>query len=336
MSLKLFELVGTDEGRPFSPFCWRTRMALAHKGLSAQTIQRYFTEKDAIAPHKSEKVPVLIDGESSVADSWAIANHLEDRYPVQPSAVRRRGRAAPSRRTINWWGDIAVVGSMFSLIVADIPAHLKPVGDAAYFTSSREAKLRQTAGGSGWPDATKPSKVSRRVARPDAADPEDAALSRRGGAGLSPKLRPGVPAGAFPVGARSQSSVQAARRGRSGSCVARKRQLDAFDGMARKSLQAIQCSSRTQPCPQAFPVTRSHTRWRPGGRPRAAGCAWRFPDPATCSTSCSPFSRHCGRRKCHGDASVSAERRRPGCNHTLESRAAQVTPTKTVTKLIDT
>jgi hypothetical protein len=30
MTLKLFELVGTDEARPFSPFCWRTRMALAH------------------------------------------------------------------------------------------------------------------------------------------------------------------------------------------------------------------------------------------------------------------------------------------------------------------
>jgi hypothetical protein len=35
MALKLFELVGADEARPFSPFCWRTRMALAHKVLSA-------------------------------------------------------------------------------------------------------------------------------------------------------------------------------------------------------------------------------------------------------------------------------------------------------------
>ena len=39
MPLKLYELVGTDESRPFSPFCWRTCMALAHKGLSAETIQ---------------------------------------------------------------------------------------------------------------------------------------------------------------------------------------------------------------------------------------------------------------------------------------------------------
>src|SRR5580700_11834048 len=85
MPLKLFELVGTDNALPFSPFCWRTRMALAHKGLSAESIPWCFTEKGAIAPHNSEKVPVLLDGETSVADSWAIANHLEDAYPARPS-----------------------------------------------------------------------------------------------------------------------------------------------------------------------------------------------------------------------------------------------------------
>jgi glutathione S-transferase len=139
MTLKLFELVGTDVGRPFSPFCWRTRMALAHKGLSAESIPWCFTEKDAIAPHKSEKVPVLLDGENSVADSWAIANYLEDRYPDRPSLFGGPGGRAMGRM-INWWGDIAVVGGMFPLIVADIPPHLKPV-DAAYFRRSREARF---------------------------------------------------------------------------------------------------------------------------------------------------------------------------------------------------
>ena len=139
MSLKLFELVGTDQDRPFSPFCWRTRMALAHKGLSAQSIPWCFTDKDAIAPHQSEKVPVLIDGKTSVADSWAIANHLEDRYPDRPSLFGGEGGRAIGRM-MNWWGDIAVVGGMFPLIVADIPAHLKPV-DAAYFRKSREARF---------------------------------------------------------------------------------------------------------------------------------------------------------------------------------------------------
>jgi glutathione S-transferase len=139
MTLRLFELVGVDAARPFSPFCWRTRMALAHKGLSAEKIPWRFTEKQAIAPHHSEKVPVLIDGETSVADSWAIANHLEDSYPDRPSLFGGVGGRAMARM-INAWGDIAVVGGMFPLIVADIPAHLAPV-DAAYFRKTREARL---------------------------------------------------------------------------------------------------------------------------------------------------------------------------------------------------
>jgi glutathione S-transferase len=139
MSLKLFELVGTDDARPFSPFCWRTRMALAHKGLSAQSIPWCFTEKGAIAPHHSEKVPVLLDGETSVADSWAIANYLEDNYPDRPSLFGGEGGRAMARM-LNWWGDVTVMGGMFPLIVADIPSLLKPV-DAAYFRKTREARF---------------------------------------------------------------------------------------------------------------------------------------------------------------------------------------------------
>ena len=138
MSLKLFELVGTDVDRPFSPFCWRTRMALAHKGLSAETIPLCFTEKSAIAPHGSEKVPVLLDGENAVVDSWTIANYLEDTYPDRPSLFGGEGGRAMGRM-LNWWGD-GVIGGMFPLIIADIPLNLKPE-DAAYFRKSREARF---------------------------------------------------------------------------------------------------------------------------------------------------------------------------------------------------
>ena len=139
MTLKLFELVGTDHTRPFSPYCWRTRMALAHKGLSAETIPWCFTEKDAIAPHGSEKVPVLLDGDMPVVDSWTIANYLEDQYPDRPSLFGGEGGRAMGRM-LNWWGDVAVIGGMSPMIVADIPLNLKPV-DAAYFRKSREARF---------------------------------------------------------------------------------------------------------------------------------------------------------------------------------------------------
>ncbi|MGJ4972780.1 MULTISPECIES: glutathione S-transferase family protein [unclassified Bradyrhizobium] len=139
MAVKLYELVGTDAGRPFSPFCWRTRMALAHKGLSADTIPWRFTEKSAIAPHGSEKVPVMLDGDRAVADSWAIANYLEDAYPDRPSLFGGAGGRAMAR-FLNAWGDIAIVGGIFPLIIADIPKNLA-AEDADYFRKSREARF---------------------------------------------------------------------------------------------------------------------------------------------------------------------------------------------------
>jgi glutathione S-transferase len=140
MTLKLFELVGSDADRPFSPFCWRTRMALAHKGLEVGSIPWRFTEKAAIAGYRSEKVPVLLDGDTAVCDSWAIATYLEDTYPDRPSLFGGDGGRAMARM-LNWWGDLAVVGGIFPMIVADIVEHLGPE-DAAYFRASREARFK--------------------------------------------------------------------------------------------------------------------------------------------------------------------------------------------------
>jgi glutathione S-transferase len=139
---KLFELCGSDPERVFSPYCWRIRMALAHKDIEAETIPWRFTEKDAIAPHQSDKVPVFIDGDTSVADSWAIANYLEDQYPDRPSLFGGEGGRAMARM-LNWWGDIVMVGGIFPMIAADIHNHLKPV-DQAYFRESREKRLGKT------------------------------------------------------------------------------------------------------------------------------------------------------------------------------------------------
>ena len=139
MSLKLYELVGTDPARPFSPYCWRTRMALAHKGLAAEALPWRFTEKSAIALHGSERVPVLLHHDKAVVDSWTIANYLEDTFPDRPSLFGGEGGRAMARM-INAWGDIAIVGGLSPLIIADIPNNLEEV-DAAYFRKSREARF---------------------------------------------------------------------------------------------------------------------------------------------------------------------------------------------------
>jgi glutathione S-transferase len=43
-------------------------------------------------------------------------------------------------RMLNWWGDIAIVGGIFPLIIADIPKNLAQV-DADYFRETREARF---------------------------------------------------------------------------------------------------------------------------------------------------------------------------------------------------
>jgi hypothetical protein len=38
MRILLYELVGSDPRRPFSPHCWKIAMALAHKGLAFECV----------------------------------------------------------------------------------------------------------------------------------------------------------------------------------------------------------------------------------------------------------------------------------------------------------
>ena len=82
---KLYDLAAADSEVRFSPYCWRTKLALAHKGLTTETIPWRFIEKDVIAFSGSKLVPVLIDGEKTVSDSQVIAEYLEATYPDAPS-----------------------------------------------------------------------------------------------------------------------------------------------------------------------------------------------------------------------------------------------------------
>lgn len=138
MTLKLFELAGADDLR-FSPFCWRTRMALAHKGLEAERVPVRFTEKHLIAFSGQKLVPVLVDGDATVFDSWSIACHLEGAYPDAP-ALFAGGEPSGACRLINHWMDRVVMSGMFRMIVFDICRHLDPA-DQAYFRETRERRF---------------------------------------------------------------------------------------------------------------------------------------------------------------------------------------------------
>ncbi|MSP51322.1 MAG: glutathione S-transferase family protein [Alphaproteobacteria bacterium] len=138
MTTTLYELLA-DGDRLISPYCWRTRFALPHKGLDATLIPIKFTEKEKIAFSGQDKVPVITDGEKVVFDSWTIACHLEDAYPDRPTLFGGDvGRALA--RFINSWGDKVQNPMMGSLIIFDVFQGLCPE-DKAYFQKTREQRF---------------------------------------------------------------------------------------------------------------------------------------------------------------------------------------------------
>jgi glutathione S-transferase len=139
MSLILYDLAGADPARRFSPYCWRVRLAIEHKGLSVETIPWRFTDKDVIAFSGQERVPLLIDSGKTVVGSWAIADHLEQTYQERPSLFSRPGGKVFSRY-MEFWSDSVLMPGLMPLIILDLFNHLH-YKDRVYFRSSREQKL---------------------------------------------------------------------------------------------------------------------------------------------------------------------------------------------------
>ena len=138
MTIIFYDLCGKN-GKRFSPFGWRTRMALAHKGLEHHVELVKFTEKSKVEFSGQKLVQVLKDEDTVVYDSFAIAEYLEDAYPDRPSlfgSPEGRGMA----KAINNFVDMTIQIHMANLIVADVASNVDPAC-LDYFVSSREARF---------------------------------------------------------------------------------------------------------------------------------------------------------------------------------------------------
>ena len=136
---KLYDLAAADPALRFSPYCWRTKLALAHKGLAVENIPWRFTEKDAIAFSGSTTVPVLIDGEKTIADSQAIAEYLEAAYPDAPSLFGgAQGHALTA--FVRRWTDGVLQAALGKILMPDIFPLLHSK-DQAYFRETREPRI---------------------------------------------------------------------------------------------------------------------------------------------------------------------------------------------------
>ncbi|HTV44976.1 MAG TPA: glutathione S-transferase family protein [Stellaceae bacterium] len=142
MAITLYDLAGAEADRRFSPFCWRTRMALAHKGFEVDTIPWRFTEKERLPQPNAGRVPVIVDGDRVVHDSSAIAAYLEASYPERPSLYGGEAGRALTIFVQNWT-ETVVQPALVALVVLDIWRRVAPA-DRDYFRRSREERFGRT------------------------------------------------------------------------------------------------------------------------------------------------------------------------------------------------
>jgi glutathione S-transferase len=137
MAITLYDLTGAEDARRFSPYCWRTKMALAHKGLAVETVPWRFTEKDRL-PEGNKTVPTIVDDGTVVNDSWAIADHLDRKYPDRPllRGAGERGLA----KFLTAWTESVMHPALLRLVLLDIYGHIAEQ-DRDYFRTSREARF---------------------------------------------------------------------------------------------------------------------------------------------------------------------------------------------------
>lgn len=137
--MKLYELVGKDKTQGFSPYVWRTRMALAHKGLDVEIVPLIFTEIPELDGTDAKTVPILEHDGTYIHDSWNIACYLEDNFPDKPSLFGG-GAGKAYANFFNFVNFYHLLIPLFQTLVYDIFETIDEK-DRDYFRNSREPML---------------------------------------------------------------------------------------------------------------------------------------------------------------------------------------------------
>ena len=114
--VRLYELA-LENGRSASPFVWRIRYALAHKGIAFETVYLGFTEIPTVFGGKFKTVPILEHGDTVLAESWDIAEYLDRAFPERP-LFASPGELAAIRLTDGWFMN-EVMRKMFRVYVKE-------------------------------------------------------------------------------------------------------------------------------------------------------------------------------------------------------------------------
>jgi glutathione S-transferase len=137
--IRLYAIV-LENGRSASPYVWRLRYALAHKGVPCETVPVGFTEVSRILGGRFKTVPVIEHGDIAMAESWDIAEYLDRTFPSAPALFAGPAELAMVRFNDGWF-TTEVLRRMFYVYVLDVHNAARPE-DRAYFRRSREEYLK--------------------------------------------------------------------------------------------------------------------------------------------------------------------------------------------------
>lgn len=136
--IRMWDLAAAEDDRRFSPYCWRIKMALRHKGIEPEEIAWRFTETDRLAFSGQKLVPVIEDRGRVVHDSWSIALYLDEAYPAKPLFESEGAKA--SAYFIKHWSERALHAHVSKAVLLDLHGKVHEK-DRAYFRESREKRF---------------------------------------------------------------------------------------------------------------------------------------------------------------------------------------------------
>jgi glutathione S-transferase len=141
-AMTLYELAAPPGVSCWSPYVWRVRMVLRHKGLGFRSVPVNLTRLDAVPTDNVKGLPVLHARGQFVHDSWRITCFLEETFAASASVCGGKlGRA--HTKALADWTDHALIGGLRELLAADI-LRLLPAEDKDYFRSSRQVWFGRT------------------------------------------------------------------------------------------------------------------------------------------------------------------------------------------------
>ena len=140
--LTLIDFVGRGDYR-FSPYTWRTKLAMAQLGLEYATRDVSFLDKTALEEVTDyRQAPVLLHGDKVITDSWAIALYLDHQFPNGRPLFADDGRMALAS-FLNSWTPRVLYPALLSMIAVDVVTKLRE-NEQKHYRISRENRLGQS------------------------------------------------------------------------------------------------------------------------------------------------------------------------------------------------